>query len=188
MRLQISRSKNSESFYVVRSVYEKGKKTTIVYEKLGTLQEVREKAGGKDPYEWAKGYVAQLTAQEKEGQENQITTELLLRQQFQLLLIPRPLEPLLRQTLVQQHISRSIPIQRLDPIRPTTAEQENGCLVQFLPELQFHHGSQPVDLLPHVGVPAGNVVILNPAEVKHGGSAPLPSRRRPPCCFRLAGR
>ena len=69
MRLQISRSKNSESFYVVRSVYEKGKKTTIVYKKLGTLQEVREKAGGKDPYEWAKAYVAQLTAQEKEGEE-----------------------------------------------------------------------------------------------------------------------
>ena len=76
MRLQISRSKNSESFYVIRSVYEKGKKTTIVYEKLGTLQEVREKAGGKDPYEWAKAYVAQLTAQEKEGQENQIALEL----------------------------------------------------------------------------------------------------------------
>ena len=76
MRLQISRSKNSESFYVVRSVYEKGKKTTIVYKKLGTLQEVREKAGGKDPYEWAKAYVAQLTAQEKEGEENQIALEL----------------------------------------------------------------------------------------------------------------
>ena len=41
MRLQISRSKNSESFYVIRSVYEKGKRTTVVYEKLGTLQEVK---------------------------------------------------------------------------------------------------------------------------------------------------
>lgn len=76
MRLQISRSKNSESFYVVRSVYEKGKKTTVVYEKLGTLQEVKEKACGQDPYEWAKAYVAKLTAQEKEGREDQIVLAL----------------------------------------------------------------------------------------------------------------
>ena len=36
MRLQISKSKNAESFYVVQSVYEKGKRNSIVYEKLGT--------------------------------------------------------------------------------------------------------------------------------------------------------
>ena len=44
MRLQISRTKNAESFYVVKSVYEKGKRTNIIYEKLGTLPEVQAKA------------------------------------------------------------------------------------------------------------------------------------------------
>ena len=54
MRLQISKTKNAESFYVVRSVYEKGKRTNVIIEKLGTLPVVKEKAGGKDPYEWAR--------------------------------------------------------------------------------------------------------------------------------------
>ena len=64
MRLQISKSKNAESFYVIRSVYEKGKRTTMVYEKLGTLQEVKEKARGADPYIWAKAYVEALNKKE----------------------------------------------------------------------------------------------------------------------------
>ena len=72
MRLQISRSKNSESFYVIRSVYEKGKRTTVVYEKLGTLQEVKEKAGSQDPYEWARAYVAELNRKEKESVDAKI--------------------------------------------------------------------------------------------------------------------
>lgn len=76
MRLQISRSKNSESFYVIRSVYEKGKRTTIVYEKLGTLQEVKEKAGSQDPYEWARAYVAELNQKEKESVESNVTISL----------------------------------------------------------------------------------------------------------------
>ena len=76
MRLQISRSKNSESFYVIRSVYEKGKRTTVVYEKLGTLQEVKEKAGSQDPYEWARAHVADLNRKEKESAESNVTITL----------------------------------------------------------------------------------------------------------------
>ena len=76
MRLQISRSKNSESFYVIRSVYEKGKRTTIVYEKLGTLQEVKVKAGSQDPYAWARAYVAELNRKEKESVESNVTISL----------------------------------------------------------------------------------------------------------------
>ncbi len=69
MRLQISKTKNAESFYVVRSVYEKGKRTNIIYEKLGTLPQVKEKAGSQDPYEWARAYVAELNRKEKESFE-----------------------------------------------------------------------------------------------------------------------
>ena len=72
MRLQINRSKNAESFYVVRSVYEKGKRTTVVYEKLGNLQQVTEKAGGQDPYEWAKAYVEELNRKEQAEKEGKI--------------------------------------------------------------------------------------------------------------------
>jgi len=73
MRLQISKTKNAESFYVVRSVYEKGKRTNVIYEKLGTLPQVKEKAGNKDPYEWAKEYIEALDQKElSEKQENVI--------------------------------------------------------------------------------------------------------------------
>jgi len=69
MRLQISKSKNAESFYVTKSVYDKGKRTSKIVEKLGTYDELKKKLGNKDPYEWAKEYVAELTRLEKEGKE-----------------------------------------------------------------------------------------------------------------------
>lgn len=69
MRLQISKSKNSASFYVVKSVYVDGKRTNKIVEKLGTYEELKEKLDNKDPYKWAKDYVAELTRLEKEGKE-----------------------------------------------------------------------------------------------------------------------
>jgi len=49
MRLQISKSKNASSFYVVESVYLNGNRTNRVVEKLGTYKELKEKLGDKDP-------------------------------------------------------------------------------------------------------------------------------------------
>lgn len=82
MRLQISRSKNAESFYAIKSVYAKGKRTTIVYEKLGTLAEVTQKAQGEDPYVWARAYVAELTRREQEEAEDKIVVELSPNQEI----------------------------------------------------------------------------------------------------------
>lgn len=69
MRLQITRSKNAECFYVVKSFYENGVSSNKVVERLGNLEAVKEKAGNADPYEWAKAYVAELNRKEKEGRE-----------------------------------------------------------------------------------------------------------------------
>lgn len=69
MRLQTTKSKNAESFYVVKSVYSNGKRTNKIIEKLGTLPEVIEKAGGEDPYIWAKKYVEKLNQDERELKE-----------------------------------------------------------------------------------------------------------------------
>ena len=38
-------------------------------EKLGNLEEVRAKAGGKDPYKWAQEYVDELNRREYEEQK-----------------------------------------------------------------------------------------------------------------------
>lgn len=66
MRLKVSRSKNSASFYVTKTVYIDKKERTITVEKLGTEKELREKLNGADPYEWAKNYVDQLNKKEQE--------------------------------------------------------------------------------------------------------------------------
>jgi transposase len=66
MRLKISRSKNSASFYVTKTVYVNKKERTITVEKLGTEKELREKLNGQDPIEWAKKYVEELNRKEKE--------------------------------------------------------------------------------------------------------------------------
>ena len=69
MRLQVSKTKNAASLYVVKSTYIRGVRSSKVVEKLGTEAELREKLNGRDPYEWAKEYVAELTRKEKEGAE-----------------------------------------------------------------------------------------------------------------------
>ena len=69
MRLQVSKTKNAASFYVVKSVYLDGKRTNKVVEKLGTYEELKEKLGYKDPYEWAEEYVKNLNRLEKENKQ-----------------------------------------------------------------------------------------------------------------------
>lgn len=70
MKLTISKSKNSASFYVQKSIRKaNGSVTTITVEKLGNIDEVRTKAGGKDPYIWAQEYVNELNRKEYEEQK-----------------------------------------------------------------------------------------------------------------------
>jgi len=72
MRLKISKSKNSVSFYVIKDVYNNGKRTTKIVETLGTEKDLKEKLDGRDPYEWAKEYISQLNEKEKESKRKVI--------------------------------------------------------------------------------------------------------------------
>ncbi|MDD3438876.1 MAG: IS1634 family transposase [Clostridiaceae bacterium] len=72
MRLQVSKSKNAASFYVVKSVYLDGKRTNKIVEKLGTYKDLKEKFPNKDPYVWAKEYVNKLNQLEKENKNPDI--------------------------------------------------------------------------------------------------------------------
>ena len=60
MRLMTSKSENSTSLYVIKSTYNNNKHSTKIVEKLGTEAELREKLNGRDPYEWAREYIAEL--------------------------------------------------------------------------------------------------------------------------------
>lgn len=65
MKLTVSKSKNSASFYVQKTIRKSnGSVTTVTVEKLGNLTEVTAKAGGKDPYIWAQEYVNELNRKE----------------------------------------------------------------------------------------------------------------------------
>src|SRR5699024_10552533 len=67
MRLQVVKSKNSASFYIVESYRnEEGKSTSRIYKKLGNLNDVTQKANGMDPYEWGKEQARIYTKLEKE--------------------------------------------------------------------------------------------------------------------------
>jgi transposase len=68
MRLKVSKSKNSASLYVIKSVYnpQTQSNSSKIVEKLGTEAELKKKLNGADPYEWAKEYIRQLNEKEKE--------------------------------------------------------------------------------------------------------------------------
>lgn len=68
MRVKITKSKNAESFYIIKSIRLKnGKTTTAVVEKLGTRRAIQERIGeGEDVEAWARNRAAELTAREKE--------------------------------------------------------------------------------------------------------------------------
>lgn len=66
MRLQIVKSKNAQSLYVVKSIYHNKKRTNKVIEKLGTYENLK-KVLNEDPIVWAKKHVDELNMKEKEG-------------------------------------------------------------------------------------------------------------------------
>ena len=68
MRLNVTKSKNAASLYVIKSVYNSKTQSNYskIVEKLGTEAELREKLNGADPYEWAKEYIKELNKKEKE--------------------------------------------------------------------------------------------------------------------------
>ena len=70
MKLTISKSKNSATFYVQKSIRKSnGSVTTVTIEKLGNLDMVKARANGKDPYIWAQEYVDELNRKEYEEQK-----------------------------------------------------------------------------------------------------------------------
>ena len=66
MRLQIVKSKNAQSLYVVKSIYHNKKRTNKVIEKLGTYDHLKNVLN-EEPIAWAKKYVEELNKKEKEG-------------------------------------------------------------------------------------------------------------------------
>ena len=69
MRLQISKSKNATSYYVIKSYRENGHNSSKVVEKLGTREQIMERTGCEDPEAWARAYIEELNKKEKLEQQ-----------------------------------------------------------------------------------------------------------------------
>lgn len=67
MKLTCSKSKNSATYYVQKSVRIGNKTTTRTVERLGSIQEIKARCGDMDPIEWAKEYTKKLAREEKEN-------------------------------------------------------------------------------------------------------------------------
>lgn len=70
MRLKISKTKNSETLYVIESFRIDGKSTSRIHKRLGSIEEVKKLAGKQDPYEWAKEQAAYYTKKAKEEKQD----------------------------------------------------------------------------------------------------------------------
>ena len=66
MRIKITKNKNTTHYTIIRDIYKNNKRTTCVYENLGTLDKIKLRAGDEEPLEWLKNYVAELNKKHKE--------------------------------------------------------------------------------------------------------------------------
>ena len=58
MKLQVSKSENSTTYYVAKSFRnEAGKITSKIVEKLGSIEDLKVRAGDNDPIMWVKKYI-----------------------------------------------------------------------------------------------------------------------------------
>lgn len=69
MKLTCSKSKNSCTYYVQKSVRIGDRTTTKMVERLGSIEEIKARCGNQDPIEWAQEYTKKLTAAEKESRQ-----------------------------------------------------------------------------------------------------------------------
>lgn len=66
MRIRTSKSKNATHYAIIYDITTKeNKRTTKIYENLGTLDTIKQRSGDIDPEEWMKNYVEKLNTQVK---------------------------------------------------------------------------------------------------------------------------
>lgn len=67
MRIKVTKNKNTTHYTIIKDIYKNNKRTTCVYENMGTIDKIKERAGNEEPLEWLKNYVADLNKKHKEN-------------------------------------------------------------------------------------------------------------------------
>lgn len=66
MRLKITKTNTSTNYYIIKDINKNGKRSTMIYERLGTEKEILEKSNGEDIFVWIQKYLDKLNAQKNE--------------------------------------------------------------------------------------------------------------------------
>jgi len=74
MRLKTTESKNFKFYYIIKDINKNGKRTTMIVERLGTFDNIKQRAGETNPNTWLKEYIGKLNAEEKENKRKLIKT------------------------------------------------------------------------------------------------------------------
>ncbi|MDD4407323.1 MAG: IS1634 family transposase [Bacilli bacterium] len=72
MRLKTTKSKNFKFYYIIKDINKNGKRTTMIVERLGTLDNIKLRAGAINPNVWLKEYICKLNIEEKENKRKLI--------------------------------------------------------------------------------------------------------------------
>ena len=67
MRIRTTKTTNTVQYAIIKDINKNGKRTTCIYENLGTLDKIKQRAGNEDPLVWLKNYVQELNKKEKEN-------------------------------------------------------------------------------------------------------------------------
>ena len=65
MRINKTKSKNMEHFSIIQDITRNGKRTTKVYENIGNLEKLKQRAGNEEPLVWLENYVTRFKYKEK---------------------------------------------------------------------------------------------------------------------------
>ena len=98
--------------------------------------------------------------------------ELLWGQFLQLICSSRPLVLSTLKTLIQEDISVGIPIQCLDSVGSSPAEDEQGIGLRVHVEGVLNNGSKTIDTASQITVAHRNIDFLGFGDIKHRGSPP----------------
>lgn len=66
MRVNKTKSKNQVHFSIIKDITINGKRTTRVYENIGNMDKLKQRAGDMNPLEWLDNYVKELNLKNKE--------------------------------------------------------------------------------------------------------------------------
>ena len=67
MRINKTKSKNMEHYSIIQDITKNGKRTTKVYENIGNLEKLKQRAENEEPLKWLENYVRELNKREKEN-------------------------------------------------------------------------------------------------------------------------